>query len=240
MTTLNALKEGSPKHLRKMITQGVVDTLNGLEGDQGIEFAEVVKGRFLSHSKILGSGQYQMTDYINAIRYVSYKLLDHSNIDAYMLTFPDRYTRLMNQYADLGDEAFIRVRKISSFVSEYNSIDLVAKITEQSLVPIHILNVPARQDALNVLTAIMVDTGVSPKERVSAADSVLIHTKPPETTKISMDVNVGNSDAITDMQSVIRELALAQQKAIVDGSQTSLEIAESIIVQEEVIDVIAE
>lgn len=215
-----------------MITQDVVDTLNGLEGEEGIDFADVVKGRLLSHSKILGSGTYQMKDYINAIKYVSYKLLDHPNIDAYMLTFPDRYQRLLDLHKALGDEAHIRVRKISSYVAEYNQTELVAKVTEQSLVPIHILNVPARQDALNVLTEIMVH-GKSEKERVNAADAVLVHTKPPETTKISMDVNVSGSDAIADMQATMRELALVQQKSIAIGSQSSLEIAESKLVRED-------
>ena len=101
---LEELKAIVPKHSRSMITQNIVDVFNALELDEGPDFAEHYKQNFLSMSGILKTGQYSTQDYISAVKYVSHKLLENTDIDAYQLTFPDRYNRLMDKVENTGSK----------------------------------------------------------------------------------------------------------------------------------------
>jgi len=233
--TVDQLKAGVPKDSRRFVTQRVVDILNQLDADEGPEFAEVYKKRFISHSKILQSGNYNMEDYLNAIRFVSYQLLQHNDIDSYQLAFPDRYQRLLDQYVDLGPESVIRSKKISSFVSEYKKNDLVANITEQALIAPRILNAPMYQEALNVQADLMMNAR-SETVRSNAADSILTHLKPPEKQEIELNIGLKENDAVAQLRKITQDLSEQQRIAIQSGASTSKDIAESRIIDVEEIE----
>ncbi len=224
--TLYDLKLSVPKHVKTMITQDFVDNLNQLEDEEGTEFAEHYKQNFISMSSVLKDGSYGMYDYKNAVMFVAHKLLDNSDIDAYMMTFPDRYQRLLDKYADFGDEDRIRGAKISPFVSAYKKGELVVKITEQSLVPARILNAPMFQTALNVQLELAM-TARSEMVRATAANSLLTHLAQPEVAKIELDIGIKGVDEVQALRDEMRRLASQQKEAIIDGANTSLQIAES-------------
>ena len=228
---LEQLKASVPKHSRNMVTEGVVNVMNQLESDHGVDFAEHYKQNFVSFSNVLKSGEYSTTDYVNAVKLVSYKLLNNSDIDAYHMTFPNRYSRLLAQWHEIGSEAEIRSQKISPFVSAYKRNQLVVKLTEQSLIPPRILNAPMFQQALNIQLDIAM-TSTSDMVRTTAANSILTHLKQPETTKIELDVSIGGNDALEMMRQEMQRLAAQQQNSIQVGSNTSLEIAESKLMHE--------
>lgn len=224
--TLEELKAGVPKHTKKFITQGIVDVFNRIESDEGEDFAETYKQNFVSHTRVMKSGEFAMKDYVSAVKFVSHRLLQHPDIDAYMLTFPDRYQRLITKYAYHGDEAAIRSDKISPYVSAYKQNGLVVRITEQALVAPHILNAPMFQQALNIQmqNAMYANSEIA---RVSAAESVMKHTRAPEVAKIELEIGVKGQDEIMAMRMEQHKLASLQQLSIETGSRTSKEIAES-------------
>ncbi len=224
--TLSELKASIPKHARTMITQDLVDNLNQLETEEGSEFAEHYKQNFISMSSILRDGTYGMYDYKNAVMFVAHKLLDNSDIDAYMMTFPDRYQRLLDKHVNFGNEDDIRSSKISPFVSAYKKGELVVKLIEQSLVPARILNAPMFQQALNVQMELAL-TARSEMVRSTAANSLLTHLAQPEITKIELDIGIKGTDEVQSLRDEMRRLAAQQQSAIIDGANTSLQIAES-------------
>ncbi len=237
MVSLNELKRAMPTHSRSLVTQNVVDVINQLEGEEGIDFAEHYKQNFLTLSHVLKTGQYSTSDYMSAIRYVAHKLLENSDIDAYHLTFPDRYNRLMNKWLETGmDETTVRSTKISPYVTAYKSGELVKKLAEQALLPSKILNAPMFQDALNVQYDRMYNS-FRDQDRIAAADSVLKYTAPNEITKIELDIGIKGSDEIQAMRDEMQRLALQQQTGIKAGTNTSLEIAESTLLFEEAIEV---
>ena len=125
MITLEDLQKHLPKNSRRVVTQTTADNINSLTEEDGSEFSNMFKENFISYTKVLGMGEYKITDYMNAVRYVSYKLMGHNNIDSYMKTFPERYDGLMIQYQDMGDDVWIRDKKISSYASMYNQNKLV-------------------------------------------------------------------------------------------------------------------
>ena len=229
--TIEDLKNGVPKHAKGMITQNVVDVLNHLEGGDGLDFAEHYKQNFITLSRVMKSGEFSMKDYISAIKFVSYKLLENSDVDAYMMTFPDRYARLLDQYAHVGDEAEIRSRKISPFVSAYKGGDLVVKLMEQSLVPSKVLNAPMFQDALNIQMGLAMNAR-SEMVQMQAANSILTHLKQNDVQKIELEVGIKGQDEVLALREEMTRLAAQQQASIAHGANTSLEIAESTLLHE--------
>ena len=223
--TLDELKAGIPKHTRNLVNQGVVDVFNGLEGEHGEDFAEHYKQNFVSMSSIMKGGLYSTKDYMNAVKYVAFKLLENTDIDSYMMTFPERYARLMRTHAAHGDEAAIRSDKISPYVTAYKKNDIVVRVLEQSLVPSRILNAPMFQQALNIQMSIAM-TSRSDQVRSQAAESVMKYTMSPEVQKIELEVGIKGQDEVMALRTEMHRLASQQQATIESGTKTALYIAE--------------
>ena len=233
--TIDELKGAIPKHVRSLVSQNVVDVFNGLAGEEGPEFAEHYKQNFVGMSSVMKGGQYAVKDYLDAVKFVAYKLLDHTDIDAYHMTFPDRYQRLMTKWADFGTEEMIRGAKISPFVTAYKKGDLVTKVLEQALVPSRILNAPMFQDALNIQMSIA-QTARSEQVRSQAAESVMKYTMSPEVQKFEIEVGIKGQDEIMALRTEMHRLASQQQLTIESGTNTSLEIAEQKLLYAETIE----
>jgi phosphopantetheine adenylyltransferase len=161
-----------------------------------------------------------MADYLNAVKFVSYKLVGDSNTIAYAKTFPDRYQRLVDKNTPM--------KTISSFSTAYNKGDLVHRILERTLVPVHILNMDIHQEAINVQAELMRDAK-SETVRQKAAECLITQLKAPETAKIEIDVNYSN-DSIDELRETTRALAQQQLKMIKSGAVTAEHIAHSDII----------
>ena len=220
---LEVLKDLSPKNQRGGITQDLVDKLNDWDSDPLLIGS--FKDNMLSYIGVLKDGKYKVDDYMNAVRYVSYKLLGSSDIDAYAKTFPERYSRLLA-------EGLSRPQ-ISPYTTAYKKNKLVNQIFEQTLVPSHVLNAPMHQQALNILSEIAIG-GKSEMARVNACNSILVNTKAPEVTKVELDIGVSNKDAISELRKATEELAMEQLNSIKAGKAVKA-IAESSIIDAEVI-----
>lgn len=224
MIEYNVLRDLVPKTQRGMITPEFVDKLNEWNTDP--KLVDSFKENLLSYTGVLKDGKYKIEDYVYAVKYVSYKLLGSSDIDAYAITFPDRYQRLTDEGLDRNG--------ISPYAAAYKKNKLVNAIMEQTLVPSHVLNAPLHQTALNELAQIMM-YGKSEMARVNAATSILAATKQPEKTKIELDISVNNKDAISELRRATEELANAQLESIKLGASVK-QIAESRILDAEVCD----
>lgn len=235
MITREELESIAPKETKRYITDSFVEKINLIADDEEEEFREAYKNNVLGYAGILNNGNYKLSDYMNAVKYVSYKLMEMDNIDAYKFTFPERYKLLLEKYKDFGTEEEIRNEKISPYVSAYNKNKLVNQIMEQTLVPNHILNAPLYQRALNEQAKLMMNAR-SEMVRAKAADSLLTHLRPPEITKMELSIGVKENDAIAELRKVTQELAAAQRLGIESGTITSKYAAESRIIQAEIID----
>ena len=206
MITLDVLKDIAPKNVRSMITPDLVDKLNSWNDDP--KLLGGFKDNILSYMNVMKTGKYRIADYMNAVRFVSYKLIGHSDIDAYAITFPDRYQRLIDDGVSRND--------IAPYVSIYRKTQLVVKIFEQSIVPSHVLNAPMHQEALNTLAMIALN-GRSEVARVSACTAILANTKPPETAKIELDISIDKGSVIDDYEQAMRAMVKAQKVEILKG-----------------------
>lgn len=205
MVTVDELQLALPASLKKAASQELADMINNATNDP--EMARSIRENFISYTGVLKDGRFKTEDYLNAVTYVSYKLMGDVNRDAWAKTFPQRYARLKAQG--------VAEKDIAAHVTAYNRGQLVNKILEQSLVPTWVLNQDLYQDALNV-QAMLMRSSPSDKVRSDAANSILTHLKKPE-GKIEVDLNVKDSSGMNELKQTLADLASTQRTLIENG-----------------------
>lgn len=219
--TVEILQKTLPTTLRSSATQSLADMLNQVSNNQ--EDAEVIRENFLGYTTVLQEGKYKLEDYLNAVKYASYKLLKNSNEESWVKTFPQRYQRLVANGVSRKD--------IASHVHAYSRNKLVNRIMEQTLVPVHVLNQDLYQEAINIQASIMRDQDVSPKVRSDAADSLMTHLAKPKELGPLINVDMRDTSGTKEMREMLAKMAQQQQDLIREGvtakqlaSQTIIDI----------------
>jgi len=218
--TKDLLVQNIPKKLKSGITDQFVDTVNDMIEDPLLR--EDFKENLISYTTVLADGQFTLEQYLDAVHYVTHRMMGSGIMQAYSKTFPERYQKLVDRGASNKD--------ISSFSTAYNKNKLVNLIVEQSMIPTHILNVDTHQRAINKLAEIMANEDVSFRVQVDAATSLLTHLKSPEVSKVQVDVTV-KDDSINELKQVTLELAQQQKKLLESGAMNTKEMAESSIIK---------
>ena len=225
--TIEQFKTALPDKVKKSINQELIDQINTTLSEP--ELYESYRENLLSYTKVMADGRFKVQEYINAVKYVSHKLMGCTNIEAYSKTFPDKIQRFAMQGVNAKD--------IASYVTAYNKSKLVNLIFEQTLIPSYVLNQDLYQKALNVQAELMVNAN-SEKVRCDAANSLLTHLKMPETQKVELDINVKEDSSIAQLRQATLELARQQRLAMEAGQMNAQEVAHGkliIDVQAEVI-----
>ena len=212
--TVEDVKKAVPSHIRSNITQPLVDTLNNIAADPLI--AEDIRNNFVSYSAVLKEGKFKVEDYLNAVAYVSYKIMGNTNEESYAKTFPHRYSALIANGTAKKD--------IASYVSAYNKGKLVNLILEQTLVPSWVLNQDLYQKAINVQADLM-QNAQSEKVRVEAANSLLTHLGKPKEGSFQISIGEVESSGMREMREMLREVAENQREAIGSGRMRTIDVA---------------
>lgn len=213
--SIDVLKRSLPDKYKNNVSQELLDTINDTLSDP--DLYETYRDNFLSYTSVLQDGRFKITDYLNAVKYCTQKLMGKSNIDAYIVTFPDRYQSMLNRGLSSKD--------MSSIISVYNKSKLVNNIMEQSLIPSWVINQDLYQKAINVQADLMMNA-TSEKVRSDAANSILIHLKPPETKKVELDIGLKQGNEIDQLRDVLTQLTSQQRQMIQAGVVTAVETAE--------------
>lgn len=221
--TVDQFKMALPDKVKKSINQELIDQINTTLSDP--EMYESYRENLLSYTKVMADGRFKVQEYVNAVKYVSHKLMGATNIEAYSKTFPDKITRFSAQGVSAKD--------IASYVTAYNKSKLVNLIFEQTLIPSYVLNQDLYQKALNVQADLMV-SAKSEKVRSDAANSLLTHLKMPETQKVELEIGVKEDGSIAQLRQATLELARAQRLALEAGQVNAQDVAHSKL---EVVDV---
>lgn len=224
MLTLDTVQRALPSHLKRTVSQNLVDELNNIDKDP--EVAATIRENFISYTKVLQEGRFKTEDYLNAVKYASFKLMGDSNQDAYFKTFPQRHHALVARGAT--------PQEISAYVSMYSKGKLVNLILEQTLVPTWVLNADVYQKAINCLATEMA-TARSEMVRVQAANAILTHLKKPEAVGPLINIDMGNQTGINELRDTLSQLAKTQKELIEKGVSTK-EIAAQSIVDAEVVE----
>ncbi len=220
MLTPEQFKAALPKQMQQNINQAVMDQINLTLRDP--DTREMLRENMLGYVSVMQQGKFQLNQYINAVKYVSFKSMGDTNIAAYVKTFPDKYQDFLNRGVEPKD--------IASYNTAYGKSKLVTLITELSLIPTHILNHEVFQKAINIQAALMADPQVSHKVRSDAANSLMTHLKRPETQKIELDIAIQDGSIIKDLQLTTQKLAATQLELLKAKVLTPLELAHQSII----------
>ena len=222
MITEEQLKSALPPKLRTFASQELAEKIDKITTDP--QYVENIKENFLAYTNVLQEGRYKLDDYLNAVAYVSFKLMGYTNEEAYFRTFPDRYALLKAQ----GKTS----RDISPYVAAYHRGKLVNKIMEQSLIPSWILNQDAYQEAINKNVQLM-RSAKSEKVQAMAADSLLKHLAKPEVNDAPLiNIDMRQGSGLDELKEAITSLA-KKQKELIEGGVSTKEIAEQKLYVEE-------
>ena len=219
--TVEQFRQALPDKVKKSINQELIDQINTTLSDP--DMYEAYRDNLLSYTKVMSDGRFKVAEYINAVKYVSHKLMGCTNIEAYSKTFPDKIARFTAQG--------VAPKDIASYVTAYNKGKLVNLIMEQTLIPSYVLNQDLYQKALNVQAELMV-SAKSEKVRSDAANSLLTHLKMPETQKVELEIGVKEDSAISALRATTMELARQQRMMLEAGAMNAQEVAHSRLIIE--------
>ena len=219
------LRDALPQSLKNSVSKDVLKAVNEKLGDP--EVMETFRENLLSYSMVLQKGKFKLINYVNAVKYVSYQMMYKLNKDAFKLVFPDKMKKWAAEGVSAKDQA--------SYIAAYNKSKLVQLVTEQAMIPVHVLNKANFQLAINQQVQNMMYSK-SEMARVQAANSLMTHLKPPETTQI--DISVTNTaDSAIDALTRSTQAMIAQQKEMIKaGIANASELAEQSLVVEGVVE----
>ena len=214
--TIEQFRMALPDKVKKSVNQELIDSINNVLIDP--EMLESYRDNLVSYTKVMADGRFKVPEYVNAVRYVSHKLMGCTNIEAYTKTFPDKYARFVANG--------VQAKDIASYVTAYNKSKLVNLIFEQTLIPSYVLNQDLYQRALNVQADLMVNAK-SEKVRCDAANSLLTQLKMPEVTKVELDIGIKEDSSINVLRQATLELARQQRLSMEAGQMTAEGVAHS-------------
>jgi len=223
--TADELREALPAKVKKSINQQLIDQINNVMADP--DTYEQYRENLLSYASVMADGRFKVTNYITAVKYVSYKLQGRTNTAAFELTFPDKVK-------DWHARA-VEPKNISSYITAYNKSKLVSLLMEQTMTPVWVLNQDLYQQGINTLAELML-TANSEKVRSDSASALLTQLKPPETKKIEIDVGSTESETIK----LLREATLEHVAGLRKNIQAGVMSAEDVAKKPLIIDVEAE
>lgn len=203
-----------PDKMKKSINQALIDQVCSTISNP--DEYETYRDNLLSYTRVLADGKFKIGQYLDAVKYVSFKLLGATNIEAFTKAFPDK----MKYYSANNTSA----KDIASYVSAYNKGKLVNLIMEQTLVPSWVLNQDLYQRAINQQAHLMMNAK-SEKVQSDAANSLLTHLKPPEVAKVELDITAKDDGSINALRNTMMELVAQQRAALQAGVMDAQQVA---------------
>lgn len=218
MLTVDEVVKVVPANVKNNISQTMIDQINNAVSDPIM--AEEIQRNFLSYTGVLKDGKFKIQDYMNAVMFVSYKLMNNSNQEAWIKTFPKRYQELVARNTDN--------KTIAAYVAMYNKGKLVNAILEQTLVPVWVYNQHNYQKAINVQMELMT-TSQSDMVRTTAANSILTHLTKPKEAANTISIDIKESSGMTELKGMLTQVAREQRAAIEAGATAKTIAAQKII-----------
>lgn len=224
--TLEQFKKALPPKTQKSVSLSLMNSINKLIADP--DMGETYRDNLLGYTQILGEGKFKVESYINAVKFVSQKLCNKTDIAAFSAAFPDRIQRFTRDGVSDTD--------IASYVSAYRKSKLVTLLFEQSMIPTWLVNQDLYQEALNCQADLM-RTARSEKVRSDAAKSIMDNLKAPEAKKLTLDMTMKEDSSISQLRAATLQLVAQQRQSLQAGLVNAEDTARSVIVVEgEVVD----
>lgn len=220
--TIEQFQEALPEKMKKSVNKEIIDQINKTLSDP--ELYEQYRDNLLSYTRVMQDGKFKITQYLDAVKYVGFKLMGMTNQEAYSRAFPEKMARFRLQN--------VAAKDIASYVTAYNKSKLVTLLYEQTMIPTSILNQDLFQKALNVQAELMM-TANSEKVRCDAANSLISALKPPETKKVELNVGMREDQSISSLREATLELVAKQKQMLQAGLMDAQQVAHSKVIEGE-------
>ena len=209
--TVENLKQTFPGK-RSTITQDTADMINESMADpmfNGEDFLVQMN----TFRNVMDDNSSSIREYVNALKFCAYLEAENDN-------YTEAYKR-----ARCADEFVLermdaptdsaQYRELTYAASRYRKGKLVKQILTQSDMPLYLMFQGARFEAVSQLAKEMINAPYS-KDRITAADKLLTHVKPPETA-LQVDMNIGMTSDAKDVT-----MQLNEQLAVLAGNQRKM------------------
>lgn len=219
------IKKVLPKGIGKDNATRVTELINIAVKGMDPTLGEHFRDNCISWVGALKNLKTSTEQYINASKFVTYKLAGDSNVKAYAKTFPERVSRMANE--KMSNEY------LNTYANIYSRSKVVAEIYALALIPTHIMYQDYFHLAVKTQVSIMMDNKVSPKVRSDAASSLMTHLKTPEVKQAELKVTVSESDTISELRDVLAELSSKQHSDIIEGEYKVIDVSNKQIIKPE-------
>ena len=210
--TAEELKQKFPAKA-KTITEETVALINEATFDPNFNGDEFLS-TMLDYENVMYKNKASMKDYITALKFCAYLESEGDNYtEAYKRARANDTFVLERKNVETGSDKY---KELTFAASRYRKTPMVKDILTQADMPLYLMFQGARYKAVKTLADEMLTAQYS-KDRISAADKLLTHVKPPENAKIELDVSVKQDSIIDKYDSMITELVKVQQQQIADG-----------------------
>lgn len=106
MLTVEQFKKSLPDTVKRTVNQELIDQINTTLSDP--EMYESYRDNLLSYTKVMADGRFKISSYVEAVKYVSHKLMGSTNLAAYIKTFPNKYQGFLAQGGSVKRYCFLR------------------------------------------------------------------------------------------------------------------------------------
>ena len=210
--TLEQLQKTFPKK-KNSIGEKTVELINATLTDPEFNGTDLIQ-TLHTFENVMYNNSAAMEEYVNAVRFCAYLETNGDNItDAFKKTF--YYRDFVKNGIDKPSNS-PEYSSITAAASRYRKNKLVVDILAMADVPLYLLFQGHRYKAVEVLASEMMTAPLS-KDRIAAAEKLLTHVKPPENSKLELNIGL-NSNAM-DMASSLNEQLIqlaTQQKALLE------------------------
>lgn len=220
----DVIKKVLPKGIGKTAADKVAEMINqaamGMDSVMGVHFRD----NCISWVKATTSAQMTAEQYINAVKFVSYKMAGDSAVVAYTKTFPDRVNRMAQE--GMNNEY------LASYAGIYSKGKIVTEVQALALVPTYLMYQDFFHLAVKTQVEIMTNEDISPKVRADAANSLMTHLKQPEIKKAELDITVRETDTIGELRDVLSQLSRKQADSVLDGEYKVIDVSNHKIIEQ--------
>lgn len=222
--TIEDLRKAFPLKARKFASREFLDLVNEMVKDP--DFGEVFRQNIFAYSSVIQKEEARYNtpqEYLNAVKYCTFRIAGLAKNKAYALTFPDRFQKYYLDVQTSSPEEKTRLNNVlATRVTSYNQSKLVNQIMAQALIPTWIINQDVYQEAINVQVDLM-RNAKSEMVRMKAADSLLDKLKRPEAVKqAEVQITLSGDNQIEALKKSLMELAQGQKKLIEEGMDTHI------------------
>ena len=216
--TYKEFRKALPSNRRSMVNEEVFKTIKKIIDDPEID----ISNEFISYASVLQEGRFKVTDYAKACKYVAFKNMGMSNIDAYDKSFPGKITKWLEDGKTID--------RIHQYIHRYNNSKLVTEITKRVVIPTKIMNQDKVQKAINVLSELMMDAK-SEMVRMKSAEALIRELKIDDDNKLELDITVKKDESLEQLEQTLAKFAEVQYNAIKENKSTPKQIAEMAILE---------